>query len=142
MDGKCLRKYLQMALNWKKMHVNLIKRLYKIIMKTGIRDKFWYIYIYIYVKHPKRLHTFHSHSSFLLEKMKINKYSKLVCNLYDKKQCWSHKSFKTNITSWSSTKKVHRVIKLNQKAWLKPFIDMNTKLRIEAKNEFENTFLS
>ena len=39
-----------------------------------------------------------------------------------------------------SLKKVHRVIRFNQKAWLKPYIDMNTKLRIEAKNDFENDF--
>ena len=37
-------------------------------------------------------------------------------------------------------KKVHKVIQSNQKAWLKPYIDMNTKLRIKAKNEFEKDF--
>ena len=35
---------------------------------------------------------------------------------------------------------MHRVIQFNQKAWLKPYIDMKTDLRKEAKNDFENDF--
>ena len=30
-------------------------------------------------------------------------------------------------------KRVHRVIKFNEKAWLKPYIDMSTKFRKEEK---------
>ena len=37
-------------------------------------------------------------------------------------------------------KKVHEAIVFNQRAWLKPYIDMNTKLRKEAKNDFEKDF--
>ena len=34
-------------------------------------------------------------------------------------------------------KEVHRVIQFNQKAWLKKYIDKNTKLRKKASDEFE-----
>ena len=37
-------------------------------------------------------------------------------------------------------KKILRFIQFNQQAWLKPHIDINTKLRTEAKNDFENDF--
>ena len=36
---------------------------------------------------------------------------------------------------------MHRVIQFNQKEWLKPYIYMNTELRKEAKNDFEEDFL-
>ena len=38
-------------------------------------------------------------------------------------------------------KKVHRVIQFNQEAWLKSYIDMNTKFRKEANNDFGKDFL-
>ena len=37
-------------------------------------------------------------------------------------------------------KEVHRVIEFRQEAWLKPYSDMNTKLRTDAKNDFEKDF--
>ena len=52
----------------------------------------------------KYLHGLHSDLPFLLERMKINKCSKLVCSLHDKKLCCVHKSFKTSIRSWTNIK--------------------------------------
>ena len=70
-------------------------------MKTVIKN----IFLKQMLKYPKRLHNFHCDLPFLPERMKTNKCNKPVCNMYDKKLCCSHKSFKTNIKLWSNTKK-------------------------------------
>ena len=36
--------------------------------------------------------------------------------------------------------RIHRAIEFNQSAWMKEYIDFNTKLRTEAKNDFEKDF--
>ena len=70
--------------------------------------------------------------------MKIDKCKKIVCNLYNKKKYIVHtKSLKQALNHGSKLKKVHRIIEFNQKAWLKPYIDMNTELRKLAKDDFE-----
>ena len=70
--------------------------------------------------------------------MKINKCSKLVRNLYDKNNYIVHiRALKQALNHGQKLKKVHKVLQFNQKAWLKEYLDMNTKLRKEEKNDFE-----
>ena len=57
-----------------------------------------------------------------------------------RKICFSYKSLKQALNQGIVLRKVHRVIQFNQKDWLKPYIDMNTKLRKEVKNDFEKDF--
>ena len=97
------------------------------------------------VRYPKRLHDLHSDLSFLPERMEINKCKKLICNLSNKKKYVIHvNSLKQALNHGlknqalnQALKKIHRVIEFNQKEWLKPYIDMNTKLRKAAKIDFE-----
>ena len=98
-------------------------------------DKKGYI-LEVDVKYPKELHDLHNDLPFLPERMEINKCKKLVCNLYDKKKYVVHiKSLKQALNHGLKLKKIHRVIEFNQKAWLKPYIDMNTELRKLARND-------
>ena len=93
------------------------------------------------VEYPKDLHNLHSDLPFLSERMKIKNCSKLVCNLYDKKEYVIHmRALKQAFNHGLIFKKVHRVIQFNQEAWLKPNIEVNTKLRTEAGNDFEKGF--
>ena len=74
--------------------------------------------------------------------MKVNKCNKLVCNLCSKNNYIIHiRSLKQVLNHRLILKKVHRVIQFNQEAWLKPYIDMNTELRKQAKNDSEKDFL-
>ena len=93
------------------------------------------------VKYPKKLHDLHSDLPFLPRRMKIDKCEELVCNLHNKKKYVLHiKSLKQALNHGLKFKKVHRIIEFNQKAWLKPYIDMNTELRKVAGNDFEKDF--
>ena len=90
------------------------------------------------VKYPKRLHDLHSDLPFLSEQMEVNKFKKLVCNLFNKKKYVAHiNTLKQALNHGLKLKKIRRVIEFNQEAWLKPYIDMNTELRKLAKNDFE-----
>ena len=93
------------------------------------------------VKYARKLHDLHSDLPFLPKRMKIDKCKKLVCNLRNKKKYVVHiRSLKQALNHELKLKKVHRIIKFNQEASLKPYIDMNTELRKIAKNDFEKDF--
>ena len=69
---------------------------------------------------------------FYLKEWRLKKVKKLVANLHDKAEYVIHHGL--------VLKKLHRIIKFNQKVWLKSYIDMNTDLRRKAKNDFEKDF--
>ena len=78
------------------------------------------------------INTYH----FYQKDKKLEKVEKLVCNIEDKEKYVIHiRALKQALNHGLILKDVHRVIKFNQEAWLKSDIDMNTKLRKEAKNE-------
>ena len=93
------------------------------------------------VKYPKRLHELHSDITFLSERMEVNKCKNLVWNLFNKKKYVAHiNALKQALNHGLKFKKIYRIIEFNQEAWLKPYTDMNTELRKEAKNDFEKDF--
>lgn len=47
------------------------------------------------------------------------------------------KTLKLALDYWLTLEKVHSLIKMNQKAFLKLFMDMNTELRKKAENYSE-----
>ena len=72
---------------------------------------------------------------------------KLVDNLADKakiigkKEYICHyKNLKFYLKNGLKLKKIHKILQFDQSQWLKPYIDLNTKLRQEADNKFEEGF--
>ena len=79
--------------------------------------------------------------SFLPKRKKVESVKKLVCDTKDNEKYVIHiRALKQALNYGLILKPVHRVIQFNQKAWLNPYIDMSTKLRKEAKNEFQKDF--
>ena len=73
--------------------------------------------------------------------MRIEKVEKLVANLQDKTEYVKHiKNLKQALNHGLVWRKGHKVIKFNQNAWLKQYINKNTDLRRKRKNHFEKDF--
>ena len=71
----------------------------------------------------------------------MEKVEKLVSIIEDKEKYVIHiRALKQAINNGLKLKEVHRVITFQQKAWLKPYIDLNTKLIKEEKSEFGKYF--
>ena len=87
------------------------------------------------VEYPKTLFNSHKDLPFLPERKKVEKAEK--CSIEDKEKYVIHiRALKQALNHGLKLKKVHRIIKFNQKTWLKPYIDINTKLRTNAKNGY------
>ena len=85
----------------------------------------------------EKLHELHNNLPFLPERMKIEKFEKLVSSLHDKTEYVTHiRTLKPVLNHTLVFKQVQRVIKFHENAWLKSCVHMNTDLRTKKKTHF------
>ena len=113
------------------------------------------------LEYPRELHDDHSDYPLAPEKVKVTKemlppYCKSISGKYDisisqvskliptlcnkEKYVLHYRNLLLYLDLGLKLKKVHRVLKFNQSAWLKQYIDFNTQKRTQAKNAFEKDF--
>ena len=94
------------------------------------------------LEYPEKLHDLHNDYPFCPERVKCeNGVEKLIPNLRDKNKYVIHyRNLIQCLKAGMKLKKIHRGIKFIESAWLKPYIDKNTYLRTQAKNNFEKDF--
>ena len=86
------------------------------------------------IDYLKELFNLHKDLPFLPERKKVNKVEKLICSMEDKEKYVIHIGvLKQTLNHGLVLRKVHKVIQFNQEDWLKPYNDMNTKLRNDLK---------
>ena len=96
---------------------------------------------YADIIYPKELYELRKDLPFLPDRMEVNKVNKLVASVHDKTNYVIHiYALKQALNHGLILKKEHAVISFNHAAWLKPYIDMNTELRTQAKNDFDKDY--
>ena len=118
---------------WVKVKSEEISRLAKLKSKGYLLE--------IEVKYRKELHDFHNDLPFMCERLKITLVEKLVPNLFDKVRYVIHiRALDQALKLRLILEKIHRAIEFNQSDWMKGYIDFNTQLRTQEKNDFEKDF--
>ena len=87
------------------------------------------------------LHDLHNDYPLAPEHIEMNGVEKLIPNLNNKKKYVVHyEALKLYVKYGLRITKIHRGITFEESAWLKDYIDMNTRLRTKSKNNFESNF--
>ena len=90
------------------------------------------------LEYPNHLHDFHNDFPLAPELLEVNEFQKLIPNLADKeKMVLDGRSLQLFLSLGMVLKKIHRGIKFRKEAFMRPFIEHNTRLRTAAKNDFE-----
>ena len=94
------------------------------------------------LEYPEELHDLHNDYPLCPERVECDKgVKKLIPNLRHKKNYVVHyKTLMQYLNLGMELKKIHRGIKFIESDFLKPYIDKNTNLRTQAKNNFEKDF--
>ena len=93
------------------------------------------------LKYPHHLHDLYNDYPLALEILNVDGVDKLKPNLHDKKKyVVHHEALKLYEVRGLVVTKIHRGITFEESTWLKPYIDLNTKLRAKATNDFEKNF--
>ena len=93
------------------------------------------------VFYPRELHDYHNDLSFMCERMVISGVEKLVPNLYYKKRyVIPIRALDQALKHGLVLESIHKAIEFKQSAWMKEYIDFNTRLRMAAANDFEKDF--
>ena len=94
------------------------------------------------LEYPEELHDLHNDYPLCPERVECDRgVKKLIPNLRHKNNYVIHyKNLMQCLRLGMKLKKIHRGIKFIESAFLKPYIDKNTKLRTQAKNNFEKDF--
>lgn len=112
------------------------------ILNLKSNDSIGYIFE-VDVEYPENLHDSHNDLPFLPETKlpPSGKFQKLLTTLDDKKKYVVHyTALKLAMEAGLIVKHIYRTIQFNQSPWLKAYIELNTKLRKEAKNAFDKDF--
>ena len=94
------------------------------------------------LEYPEELHDLHNDYPLCPERVECDKgVKKLIPNLRNKNNYVVHyKTLIQYLNLGMELKKIHRGIKFIECDFLKPYIDKNTNLRTQAKNNFEKDF--
>lgn len=137
---------------WVESNMSDCEHMTKEILEMSDESDYGFIFE-VDLEYPENLHMAHNDFPFCPERSKLpeqafdilkedaSKFPKLLLTLFNKTNYVIHYSMlKLALKHGLILKKVHRALQFKQSAWLKPYIDLNTKQRTKAKNEFEKSF--